>query len=56
MQKIHTKIFLALMVLIGFTACKKSNYLGQDNDSVIITPHTVFAGASNGWIINTNDG
>ncbi|HTO16076.1 MAG TPA: hypothetical protein VLZ83_09905 [Edaphocola sp.] len=56
MQKIHTKIFLALMILVGFTACDKSNNLGQDNDSVIITPHTVLAGAENGWIVNTNDG
>ena len=55
-RKLHTKILLGLFAIAGFSSCKKDNNLGQDNDTVITTPHTVLAGTDLGWIIKTNDG
>src|SRR5690606_20775475 len=54
--KLKTNLTIGLMALLGFTACKKSNNLGQDNDVAIATTHTVLAGTFDGQIVKTNDG
>lgn len=55
-RKLHSKILLGAVLISSFTSCVKTNNIGQDNDSVIQTPHTVLAGSEDGWIVKTNDG
>ena len=54
--KLRVNLTIGLMALLGFTACKKTNNIGQDNDTAIATPHTVLAGSFDGQIVKTNDG
>lgn len=55
-RNILSTLLLGGLLLTSLAACKKSNNIGQDNDSVISTPHTVLAGTDQGWIVKTNDG
>lgn len=55
-RKLQSKILLGAVLLSGFSSCIKTNNIGQDNDSVIQTPHTVLAGTELGWVVKTNDG
>ncbi len=55
-RKLQSTILLGAVLISSFSSCIKTNNIGQDNDSVVQTPHTVLAGSEEGWIIKTNDG
>ena len=48
------RLSLVLLTIAALQSCKKEN--GIDNNSVIKKPYSLYVGANNGALLNTNDG
>lgn len=57
MQKRFTRVAVAFFIgsIMLFQGCKKEDTLGIDNDKIIRTPYSLFAGTDQGWLVKTND-
>lgn len=51
-----SKIIAGLLAFAALQGCQKVSNIGKDNDTVILTPHTVIASTDEGWLVKTNDG